>query len=322
MLDVNKIWEELKSNNDSEEFFNLRTYLLKGINFHFLWRVPENNISFGVDLKYDIPISEQFKHLTSLSLEKLKIASKEEIIVINLLDNDLKEPFQEFIQTLVNIVLAVEDNEIAQDVFLDKIVKFQKLFEKGRFGKLKKTEIRGLYAELCFLEHLIENTTPRALDSWQGPHNGLHDFVMENYAVEVKSYMSQQSVRILNERQLDPHSSNKLFLATFHIQEDPSGISINEKIEILEKKFAGKLKLQFISTLNDSGYFKTHAIYYEKFLLKENTRSLYQINTDFPSNKVLNLNPEIFNIKYQLDLTKCDKWLIEFDKHLEFYEKN
>lgn len=322
MLDVNKIWEELKSNNDSEEFFNLRTYLLKGINFHFLWRVPENNISFGVDLKYDIPISEQFKHLTSLSLEKLKIASKEEIIVINLLDNDLKEPFQEFIQTLVNIVLAVEDNEIAQDVFLDKIVKFQKLFEKGRFGKLKKTEIRGLYAELCFLEHLIENTTPRALDSWQGPHNGLHDFVMENHAVEVKSYMAQQSVRILNERQLDPHSSNKLFLATFHIQEDPSGISINEKIEILEKKFAGKLKLQFISTLNDSGYFKTHAIYYEKFLLKENTRSLYQINTDFPSNKVLNLNPEIFNIKYQLDLTKCDKWLIEFDKHLEFYEKN
>ena len=322
MLDVNKIWKELKSNNDSEEFFNLRTYLLKGINFHFLWRVPENNISFGVDLKYDIPISEQFKHLTSLSLEKLKIASKEEIIVINLLDNDLKEPFHEFIQTLVNIVLAVEDNEIAQDVFLDKIVKFQKLFEKGRFGKLKKTEIRGLYAELCFLEHLIENTTPRALDSWQGPHNGLHDFVMENYAVEVKSYMSQQSVRVLNERQLDPYSSNKLFLATFHIQEDPSGISINEKIEILEKKFAGKLKLQFISTLNDSGYFKTHAIYYEKFLLKENTRSLYQINTDFPSNKVLNLNPEIFNIKYQLDLTKCDKWLIEFDKHLEFYEKN
>jgi len=322
MLDVNKIWKELKSNNDSEEFFNLRTYLLKGINFHFLWRVPENNISFGVDLKYDIPISEQFKHLTSLSLEKLKIASKEEIIVINLLDNDLKEPFQEFIQTLVNIVLAVEDNEIAQDVFLDKIVKFQKLFEKGRFGKLKKTEIRGLYAELCFLEHLIENTTPRALDSWQGPHNGLHDFVMENHAVEVKSYMAQQSVRILNERQLDPHSSNKLFLAAFHIQEDPSGISINEKIEILEKKFAGKLKLQFISTLNDSGYFKTHAIYYEKFLLKENTRSLYQINTDFPSNKVLNLNPEIFNIKYQLDLTKCDKWLIEFDKHLEFYEKN
>jgi hypothetical protein len=158
MLDVTKIWEELKSNNDSEEFFNLRTYLLKGINFHFLWRVPENNISFGVDLKYDISISEQFKHLTSLSLEKLKIASKEEIIVINLLDNDLKEPFQEFIQTLANIVLAVEDNELAQDVFLDKIVKFQKLFEKGRFGKLKKTEIRGLYAELCFLEHLIENT--------------------------------------------------------------------------------------------------------------------------------------------------------------------
>jgi hypothetical protein len=145
---------------------------------------------------------------------------------------------------------------------------------------------------------------------------------MENYAVEVKSYMSQQSVRILNERQLDPHSSNKLFLATFHIQEDLSGISINEKVEILEKKFTGKLKLQFISTLNDSGYFKTHAIYYEKFLLKENARSLYQINTDFPSNKVLNLNPEIFNIKYQLDLTKCDKWLIEFDKHLEFYEKN
>lgn len=322
MLDVNKIWEELKSNNDSEEFFNLRTYLLKGINFHFLWRVPENNISFGVDLKYDIPISEQFKHLTSLSLEKLKIASKEEIIVINLLDNDLKEPFQEFIQTLVNIVLAVEDNEIAQDVFLDKIVKFQKLFEKGRFGKLKKTEIRGLYAELCFLEHLIENTSPKALDHWQGPHNGLHDFVMENYSVEVKSYMSQQSVRILNERQLDPHSSNKLFLATFHIQEDPSGISINEKIEILEKKFTGKLKLQFISTLNDSGYFKTHAIYYEKFLLKENLRSLYQINTNFPSTKVLNLNPEIFNIKYQLDLSKCDKWLIDFDKHLEFYEKN
>ena len=299
MLDVTKIWEELKSNNDSEEFFNLKTYLLKGINFHFLWRVPENNISFGVDLKYDISISEQFKHLTSLSLEKLKIASKEEIIVINLLDNDLKEPFQEFIQTLANIVLAVEDNELAQDVFLDKIVKFQKLFEKGRFGKLKKTEIRGLYAELCFLEHLIENTSLKALDSWQGPHNGLHDFVMENYAVEVKSYMSQQSVRILNERQLDPHSSNKLFLATFHIQEDPSGISINEKIEILEKKFTGKLKPQFISTLNDSGYFKTHAIYYEKFLLKENARSLYQINTDFPSNKVLNLNPEIFNIKYQ-----------------------
>jgi hypothetical protein len=134
--------------------------------------------------------------------------------------------------------------------------------------------------------------------------------------------MSQQSVRILNERQLDPHSSNKLFLATFHIQEDSNGISINEKIEIIENKLTGKFKLQFISTLNDSGYFKTHAIYYEKFFLKENARSLYQINADFPSIKVLNLNPEIFNIKYQLDLTKCEHWLIDFDNHLELYEKN
>ena len=322
MLNVNEIWESLKSNESSEEFFNLNSRLINGINFHFLWRVPEDNLSFGVDLKYDININENFKSLTSLSIEKLKISQNDEIIVINLLDKELEEPFKEFIQTLVNNVYSVITNEQAQEVFLDKISKFQKLFEKGRLGKLKKTELRGLYAELCFLEHLIENTTPKALDSWLGPHNGLHDFEMENYAVEVKSYMSQQSVRILNERQLDPHSSNKLFLATFHIQEDPSGISINEKIEILEKKFTGKLKLQFISTLNDSGYFKTHAIYYEKFLLKENARSLYQINTDFPSNKVLNLNPEIFNIKYQLDLTKCDKWIIEFDKHLEFYEKN
>lgn len=322
MLNVNEIWESLKSNESSEEFFNLNSRLINGINFHFLWRVPEDNLSFGVDLKYDININENFKSLTSLSIEKLKISQNDEIIVINLLDKELEEPFKEFIQTLVNNVSSVITNEQAQEVFLDKISKFQKLFEKGRLGKLKKTELRGLYAELCFLEHLIENTTPKALENWQGPHNGLHDFVMENYAVEVKSYMSQQSVRILNERQLDPHSSNKLFLATFHIQEDPSGISINEKIEILEKKFTGKLKLQFISTLNDSGYFKTHAIYYEKFLLKENARSLYQINTDFPSNKVLNLNPEIFNIKYQLDLTKCDKWIIEFDKHLEFYEKN
>lgn len=322
MLDVKKIWEELKQNSNSEEFFNLNTHNLNDINFHFLWRVPENNLSFGIDLKYDLNINDQFKNLSSLSLEKLKISNSEEIIVINLLDTDLEDAFEEFIQTLVDNISSIEKTEDAQKIFLEKLNNFQKLFEKGRFGKLKKTEIRGLYAELCFLEHLIENTTPRALDSWQGPHNGLHDFVMENHAVEVKSYMAQQSVRILNERQLDPHSSNKLFLATFHIQEDPSGISINEKIEILEKKFAGKLKLQFISTLNDSGYFKTHAIYYEKFLLKENTRSLYQINTDFPSNKVLNLNPEIFNIKYQLDLTKCDKWLIEFDKHLEFYEKN
>ena len=322
MLNVNEIWEGLKSKDSSEEFFNLNSRMINGINFHFLWRVPEDNLSFGVDLKYDVNINEIFKSLSSLSIEKLKISKNDEIIVINLLDKELEEPFKEFIQTLVNNVSSVISNEKAQEVFLDKISKFQKLFEKGRFGKLKKTEIRGLYAELCFLEHLIENTSPKVLESWQGPHNGLHDFVMDNYAVEVKSYMSQQSVRILNERQLDPHSSNNLFLAAFHIQEDPSGISINEKIEILEKKFTGKFKLQFISTLNDSGYFKTHAIYYEKFLLKENVRSLYQINTNFPSTKVLNLNPEIFNIKYQLDLTKCDNWLIDFDKHLELYEKN
>ena len=322
MLNVKKIWEELKQNPNSEEYFNLNTHYLNGINFHFLWRVPENNLSFGIDIKYDLNIDDQFKNLSSLSLEKLKISASEEIVVINLLDIDLEDPFQEFIQTLVDNVSTIENSEDAQEIFLEKISNFQKLFEKGRFGKLKKTEIRGLYAELCFLEHLIENTSPKALDHWQGPHNGLHDFVMENYAVEVKSYMSQQSVRILNERQLDPHSSNKLFLATFHIQEDPSGISINEKIELLEKRFTSKLQLQFISTLNDSGYFKTHSIYYEKFLLKENARSLYQINTNFPSTKVLNLNPEIFNIKYQLDLTKCDNWLIDFDKHLELYEKN
>ena len=322
MLDVKKIWEELKQNSDSEEYFNLNTHYLNGINFHFLWRVPENNLSFGIDLKYDLSINDQFKNLSSLSLEKLKISASEEIVVINLLDTDLEDPFQEFIQTIVDNVATIENSEDAQEIFLEKINNFQKLFEKGRFGKLKKTEIRGLYAELCFLEHLIENTSPKALENWQGPHNGLHDFVMENYAVEVKSYMSQQSVRILNERQLDPHSSNKLFLATFHIQEDTSGISINEKIEILEKKLMGKLKLQFISTLNDCGYFKTHSIYYEKYLLKINTQSLYEINSSFPSIKVLNLNPEIFNIKYQLDLAKCDNWLVDFDKHLDFYEKN
>ncbi len=320
MLDVKLIWEKLKKNSINEENYYLLTHQINSINFHFLWRVPESNISFGVDIQNDINIDDNFKNLSSLSLEKLQTSTNEEIIVINLLDNDLEEPFTEFIQTLINNVKEVEGADRAQEVLLDKIHKFQKLFEKGSFGKLKKNQIRGLFAELCFLDHLVDNTSPKALFNWKGPHNGLHDFVTPKYSVEVKSYLTKPKVTVFNERQLDSYITNKLFLASFHIQEDDNGVSINKKVEQLENKFNKKLKLQFLSTLNDCGYFKSQSIFYDSYLLLENSKSLHNITKDFPSNKLCNFNPEIYNIKYDIDLSMCNKWLIEFNEHLKFYE--
>ena len=72
------------------------------------------------------------------------------------------------------------DDQTLFQLFLGRIKAWQEFMYEGRAEVLGPEAEIGLAGELCFLRLLLERGVPdmAVLDGWQGPLNGLHDFLV------------------------------------------------------------------------------------------------------------------------------------------------
>jgi hypothetical protein len=105
------------------------------------------------------------------------------------------------------------------DKLCARLLKWQRLLSKGGPRLLDAHEIRGLFAELTFLQtELLPRFGPACVESWKGPSGFPQDFAAGNKVFEIKSHLvgAQQSVRIASPAQLWVDSS-VLFLCVYHL---------------------------------------------------------------------------------------------------------
>lgn len=317
ILEAKKIWSDLSHDqvdNETKFYFNAQT--VNSIDFYFLIKFPGKFLSFGIDYKYKQFLPKEIKKLKSLTIENLQVSKSQKLLTLTLINKELKSTFINFIQSLIKEISSCKDHQEAQDKFVEHIQNFYFLFEKKENPKLSKQQIRGLFAELTFLEKLItEKSLEDPLECWKGPLNGLHDFEIGKTLFEIKSHSGTKVVSILNEDQLSPCHNEELYLVSYPIIESNRGISLNEKIFQIKLLLNNEFLVgKFYRYLNQAGYFVTHSKHYEKLLLTNEHPSYFKITNEFPTAKLNNLGNEMFNISYQLDLNKCDNWKLDIIK--------
>jgi len=177
----------------------------------------------------------------------------------------------------------------------------------------------GLFGELTLLNDIIMNGMPSlfAVESWQGPMKGIHDFSLGSGAIEVKSTIAQQSfnVTIGSLEQLDDSLVQPLFLAGIRLSLSDSGKTLTEIIDYLRK-----FNCQNATSLNIFNNRLLHAGFYDPFSDRYKRRfnviekKILLVSSIFPRLVHWNIAKEIRKVKYEIDLElikNCDIQLLD-----------
>jgi hypothetical protein len=254
-------------------------------------------------IKTDLRISQDGKkHVFVLSLQRQADAD-----IFLCICNDL-----------IEFTKKVEGNRATVQKIHTRLQVWRAFLSKNSRYLLSEQEVRGLFAELVFLENCINNNiyTPASIiTGWQGPLDGPHDFVLGDIAVEVKSIASssKNTVRISSENQLVTNLS-RLYLQVFFLAEytdGSSGISLNDIVGRLRNRLEDTDFLDtFNNRLHSAGYIDL--IDYATPLFSVIKKHAYEVSEGFPRIIPLMLSSGLRNVSYDLDLNMVEAFCIAF----------
>lgn len=210
-------------------------------------------------------------------------------LTIKLEEPQNRDVFLKLCVDLIEWINRCHENDDVFHAVCARLKKWQSLLS-GKSKKLLNTrEMQGLYAELHFISECLNQSDKKnqfdIVKGWEGPEDGQHDFVLNDFAVEIKSVAGNQrrKVRISSEDQLYTHLS-ELFLRIYFLSEtndDDAGESLNDIVErinnILEDNETKEL---FDTKLTLARYIDLPEYDYPKFKLKD-TRT-YSVGEGFP----------------------------------------
>jgi hypothetical protein len=154
-------------------------------------------------------------------------------------DRDL---FGGLCNTLVSALGYASDASSTLAIALAHIRRWKTFFAGRAAHHLSTQEIRGLFAELVFLQELLDRDsdgTPDAVEAWRGPERSHQDFIFGNTAVEIKSLSGTErsTVRISSEDQLES-LNDQLFLRVYRLSDLPgadSAQSLNDQVVLIQQ---------------------------------------------------------------------------------------
>jgi hypothetical protein len=172
------------------------------------------------------------------------------------------------------------------DQFLQRVAAWQDFMRRPGESRLGNEEEVGLYGELLTLEHILDGGG-RPLDAvqgWEGPLDGLQDFVLGNGAIEVKTSIAVTGfpARITSLEQLDDAVRQPLYLAAQRIALTPGGTTLPALVGRLRERLAesGASGL-FDMRLTKAGYLDDHAVEYVREFAPASER-LFLVDSAFP----------------------------------------
>jgi hypothetical protein len=191
--------------------------------------------------------------------------------------------------------------------FLSRIRAWQDFMDHHRDGVLSAESEQGLFGELVTLKALIEAGmhSRSALEAWQGPDRGLHDFIIGNGAIEVKAALTtgQFLVTISSLDQLDDRLRHPLYLATVRLALDEAGHTLPGMAELVRESVGQNEALQ---ELLDVRLLRAGLLpmsfdrYSRRFRLL--SLSLLPVDGSFPRLTRAEVHHAIREVTYKLDL--------------------
>jgi hypothetical protein len=209
----------------------------------------------------------------------------------------------------------------AVDAVHRRLQHWRRFFQRGD-GGLSREEYIGLYAELTFLETLLDAgiAPDPAVNAWQGPLGTNQDFLFGTTAVEVKCSTGNDAdkVQIANERQLDSVGLKALYL--FHIAFDfreNAGRTLSQLITALTDRLHATAEAALL-TLDDrllaAGYAPQVPSPYDAHGFTERKRKNYEVRDGFPRLVESALPSGVSEVSYTLNLSGRSTFQVSMDE--------
>lgn len=236
-------------------------------------------------------------------------------------DAQLIEYFDQFVQFVLKDLQQADNEKLIVEAFLLKLKNWKRFISSSKYGKLSPEQIRGLLAEMSFLDVLLTkypDAAEQILYSWYGPERLQHDFIFKDLAVEIKSISSidKRSVKISSLHQLETNLS-ELYLHVAVVLEAsenaPDKINLNTMISNLKDKLAQLNDIELLAIferkLLESHYLPDH--YYDNYHYIVRHLGDYIVADDFPRLYSGLIPNGILNVSYELDLNMIDLYKSE-----------
>jgi hypothetical protein len=325
---IENIWLGLESDTSSHSGLLYKRYSAEILPDIFIaLKAPEKLRCIAFRISAVFPFDEtQWNRLKDIKIETLtdvKDKSKKFLLIL-LLNKQHKDIFSTLCEDLIFGVSEMSTELTLVEKLLERLAKWQSLFEKiGKQGLSDEAQ-RGLYGEIYFLRFFLSSVSDKnyCVKSWLGPEKSIQDFQYSNWAVEVKTTQgnNHQKIHITSERQLDDTIIEKIFL--YHLSLDVrvgNGESLNILIEDVSKLLCDNTMASnlFKLKLLESGYYDIHIPLYDERGYSIRQENLYRVSGNFPRLTENQIPIGVGDVRYSIVLSESEEWRINHETLLE-----
>ena len=242
-----------------------------------------------------------------------------DVLVITLNNKEQWGLFYSICKDLITSTRPCDDHTDAVNMLIRRLRSWQIFLSSGKPKILSDEKIRGLIAELIFLEsHLFPYfEIDAAIDYWTGPEGSSQDFNIQSTVVEVKSQLGEKPriVRISSADQLCPELP-ELYLHVVVLGKSDESITgsfnLIDLIDRIRKDILDSAPLaieRFNELLLKVRYIENSEYQKKNFiLLNEKT---FEVRDDFPRICPKDIPIGIEQVRYNVNLASCDEFLCE-----------
>lgn len=307
---IENLWEEMSIGSKRRASFPHDIY----------WIREELRGEYGlkISLKQTKALKIKVEDIKFRNIEFLKARRKgnEEEWYLLLKEQGEWEIFLKLCNDLIDQVDSIQKEETVITVIINRLKRWQKLLINSVPNQLSPEIQMGLFSELhSLLHHVTQLTTLKeAIHSWGGPESDIQDFVFAERALEVKSHRSNRGefVTISNPYQL--YSVKKHFnLIVYALSRTEQGQTISDLVDLIKTELEKEMLLKEIDLLDHKtaqyGYFDlVHKDKLINFHIDKITS--YELSETFPRVSIEHIPVGVRNLKYQIDLTKCEQYKV------------
>lgn len=242
-------------------------------------------------------------------------AGNHQLLVMTLESEQYADLFAALCHSLLSELADARTSSSSLEVALSHLRRWKVFMSNRNARLLSAEEIRGLFAELWFLQELSKTSVgpSGAVYAWHGPERVQHDFIFAGHAVEVKSLVAAdpRSVRISSENQLES-SEPELFLVVALLAEtrEESGRSLNMIADLVKSLVMGtEAGFQLESKLAEFGHLPLEE--YDQPLFHLNGALAYKVTDGFPRIVRSELPVGVVRVSYQIQLEHLQPFACE-----------
>lgn len=203
---------------------------------------------------------------------------------------------------------------------MQRVRAWQDFMSRSSMEKLSNEEEIGLVGELQLLRELLQSGAEPALvvNAWQGPLDGIHDFLSSTSAIEVKATLASGGfkVRISSLEQLDSLVFENIHLFAVRLVLDEKGMTLPEYISSVYDLVGPSDIPDLESRILAAGFrFGTEDLYTRKFSVEE--RLMFGVGPDFPRLSRANVPVQVIEANYVLDIDQMRNTAVDIGGVIE-----